>query len=184
MLVIDLLFFIILSTIVIYFSRHVILHPTSHGFYRFFSWECIAWLIARNYQYWFDDPFCWYQLISWVLLFLSLIYLYESVSKFIKLGKAQKERVDSNLYTFEKTTELIEAGFYKYIRHPMYGSLLFLTWGIFFKNINIEGFIFSTFSSIFLFITAKIDEKECKAYFGDIYANYMNRTKMFVPFVF
>jgi protein-S-isoprenylcysteine O-methyltransferase Ste14 len=33
----------------------------------------------------------------------------------------------------EKTTILVTTGAYRYIRHPLYSSLLFLAWGIFFK---------------------------------------------------
>jgi protein-S-isoprenylcysteine O-methyltransferase Ste14 len=180
---IDYIVFAALSLIVIYLSRHVVLHPNTHGFYRFLSWECIAWLFTRNYHDWFDEPFAWYQVIAWIILAFSIYYIFVAVSLFRKLGKAQKEREDKRLYTFEKTTELIESGLYKYIRHPMYGSLLLLSWGIFLKNINIEGFIVAAFSSLFLFITAKMDEKENIAYFGEKYINYMQRSKMFIPFV-
>jgi protein-S-isoprenylcysteine O-methyltransferase Ste14 len=184
MITLDIIIFAILSIIFIYFSRHVVLHPNTHGFYRFLSWECIAWLFSGIYRDWFYDPFSWNQIISWIFLVFSLYYIYVAVTLFRKLGKAQKEREDKRLYTFEKTTELIETGLYKFIRHPMYGSLLLLSWGIFLKDINVGGFIVATFSSVFLFITAKMDEKENIAYFGDQYVDYMRRSKMFIPFVF
>lgn len=181
---IDYIIFAVPSIIIIYFSRQVILHPNSHGFYRFLSWECIAWLFTRNYHDWFYDPFAWYQIIAWILLVFSLYYIYVAVTLFRKVGRAQKEREDKRLYTFEKTTKLIETGLYKYIRHPMYGSLLLLTWGIFFKNMNIVGLIVATFSSVLLFITGKMDERENIAYFGEKYVDYMKRSKMFIPYVF
>ena len=43
-------------------------------------------------------------------------------------------RVDEKLFKFEKTTELVTSGIFKYIRHPLYSSLIFLTWGIYFKH--------------------------------------------------
>ncbi len=43
-------------------------------------------------------------------------------------------RVDDKLFKFEKTTELVTTGIFKYIRHPLYSSLIFLTWGIYFKH--------------------------------------------------
>jgi protein-S-isoprenylcysteine O-methyltransferase Ste14 len=184
MTTLDLLIFAILSIITIYFSRHVILHPNTHGFYRFLSWECIVWLFARNYHDWFYEPLSWNQIISWIILGFSLYYIYVGVTLFRKLGKAQKDREDKRLYTFEKTTELIDTGLYKYIRHPMYGSLVLLTWGVFFKNMNLEGFVISAFSTFCLVITAKMDEKENIAYFGEKYVDYMKRSKMFFPFVF
>jgi len=51
-----------------------------------------------------------------------------------KIGKPGMNRDNKALYQFEKTSELIDTGIFKYIRHPLYSSLLFLTWGIFLKN--------------------------------------------------
>jgi protein-S-isoprenylcysteine O-methyltransferase Ste14 len=100
------------------------------------------------------------------------------------MGKPSQERTDDSLYTFEKTSELIESGIFKYIRHPLYGSLLFLTWGVFFKNPVVELLIIACISSIALVITAKIEEKEDIAYFGNKYREYMKRSKMFIPYLF
>jgi protein-S-isoprenylcysteine O-methyltransferase Ste14 len=36
---------------------------------------------------------------------------------------------------------------------------------------------------LFLTLTAKIEEKENKQYFGEAYQNYIQKTKMFIPFV-
>ena len=53
-----------LSSVVIILSRKTILKVRSHGFYRFFSWECISWLLASNYKFWFDHPLCARQVFS------------------------------------------------------------------------------------------------------------------------
>ncbi len=180
----DIIIFAVLSILVIYFSRRNLLHVRSHGFYRFLSWECIVVLFAANYKYWFDNPFGIYQIISWILLIITIYVVIAGVMKIKKAGKAQKSREDDKLYTFEKTTELIDTGIFKYIRHPLYASLLYLTWGIFFKQPAITLLIVSVLSSVFLYITARYDEKECSAYFGDKYTEYMTRSKRFVPFVF
>jgi protein-S-isoprenylcysteine O-methyltransferase Ste14 len=58
-----------------------------------------------------------------------------------------------------------------------------LTWGIFFKNINLTLFIISAISTICLLLTSLVEEKEDMKYFGKTYLDYMKRTKMFVPFV-
>ena len=52
---------------------HAILsrQPRSHGFYRFFAWEAILGLFLLNVDFWFRDPFAWYQIIAWTLLFAS-----------------------------------------------------------------------------------------------------------------
>jgi len=186
----ELIVFAAVSLIIILFSRHVIFNPKSHGFYRFFGWECIAWLAVNNYKYWFDDPFSVYQIISWILLFYAMILIIVGVVLMKTKGKANltsrqtgKTREDNTLYSFERTTKLIETGIYKYIRHPLYGSLIFLTWGIYFKSTTIEMLIISILSTIFLFITSLIEEKENIKYFGQEYKDYMKRSKMFIPYI-
>jgi protein-S-isoprenylcysteine O-methyltransferase Ste14 len=93
------------------------------------------------------------------------------------------QREDPSLYQFEKTSELVTTGIFRYIRHPMYSSLLFLTWAIWLKKPVLPGIIIALASSILLFLTALADEKECKVWFGDTYVEYMRRTKRFIPFL-
>jgi protein-S-isoprenylcysteine O-methyltransferase Ste14 len=179
-----LVIFILLSIPLVIISYQSILIPGSHGFNRFFGWEGTLWLSVSNIQYWFDDPFSIKQLISWVFLFYSLYLVIAGVILLKKKGKAQQSRADTSLFEFEKTTELVETGLYRYIRHPLYGSLIFLSWGIFLKHPSYFLLVVSMFATIMYYMTALKDEKECIAYFGEGYIDYMTRTKMFVPFIF
>jgi protein-S-isoprenylcysteine O-methyltransferase Ste14 len=179
-----LILFVILSLPIIYLSWQTIFNIKSHGFYRFFSWECILWLLVSNYKYWFVNALCTKQIFSWIFLFFAAYLIIAGVILLKKKGKPVSNRDEKELYQFEKTSELIDDGIFKYIRHPLYSSLLFLTWGIFLKNTANLLLIVSVTSSIFLFLTALSDEKECIKYFGDQYNRYMNRTKRFIPFVF
>jgi protein-S-isoprenylcysteine O-methyltransferase Ste14 len=88
------------------------------------------------------------------------------------------------LFGIEKTTELVIAGAYRYIRHPLYGSLLFLAWGGFFKHPSWVGGTLAVIATFFLTVTAKIEEAENIGFFGAAYQSYMKQTKMFIPFVF
>jgi len=85
---------------------------------------------------------------------------------------------------FEKTTELVKEGAYHYIRHPLYSSLLFLAWGMFFKSPFVGSAIAAITATAFLVATARADEAECVRYFGPPYEAYMKQTKMFIPFLF
>lgn len=176
--------FLILSIPVTIVSWRTIFNLKTHGFYRYFSWECICWLLATNYPFWFKDAFSATQIISWFLLFTSIYLVVAGVVLMKQRGKPKTDREGKTLYEFEKTTRLVDSGLYRYIRHPLYSSLLFLTWGICMKNPTSEMIIIAAFSSIFLFLTALNDEKECVAYFGDKYLEYMKRSKRFVPFIF
>jgi protein-S-isoprenylcysteine O-methyltransferase Ste14 len=173
----------ILSLPVILISWRTLFSIKTHGFYRFFSWECILWLLVSNYSSWFTDPFSMKQIFSWIFLFYSIYPVFAGTLLLKKAAKAKETRNDEKLYLFEKTAELIDTGIFKYIRHPLYSSLLFLTWGIFLKNTSWFLLTISVMSSVFLYLTALFDEQECLVYFGNKYSDYMKRTKRFIPFV-
>ena len=176
--------FVILSIIIIVVSWRTLFNFKSHGFYRFFSWEFIAWLAANNYKYWFENAFSLNQIFSWILLIISGYFLVFGVILMKKIGKPNEKRNKKNLYQFEQTTELIDKGIFKYIRHPLYSSLLFLTWGIFLKNTTFELLFITLLSTTFLYLTAIFEEKECINFFGNKYMEYMKRSKRFIPYIF
>ena len=179
------LIFLLGSVLLIYISHNSLRSPQSHGFYRFIAWECILALFVLNMKFWFYQPFSWNQLIAWILLLLSLIPLGFGVH-FLRIhGKPVERREgDPSLLAFEKTTQLVTDGVYKFIRHPLYCSLLLLTWGIFFKHPELTPLIIAVTATAFLIFTAKADEAECIRFFGPPYQEYMQRTKMFIPYLF
>jgi len=86
--------------------------------------------------------------------------------------------------SIEKTTELITVGAYRYIRHPLYSSGLFGTWGVFFKHPSWMGICLTIITTFFLTMTAKIEEAENIRYFGEAYQSHMKHTKMFLSYLF
>lgn len=168
----------------VYVSRASLRAPRSHGFYRFLAWEAILALILLNVGYWFERPFAPHQIISWLLLIISIVLVVQGVQLLRLVGKPNDRREDEALLGFEKTTTLVTVGIYKYIRHPLYASLLFLAWGAFFKNLSWLGVILTLAATLFLTLTAKVEEQESVRFFGPDYQAYMSRTKMFVPFLF
>ena len=180
----QLVVFVIASIGLIYISRES-LRVRAHGLYRFFAWEFILALFLLNVERWFDDPFAPHQLIAWTMLIVSAILVIVGVRLLRAIGKPDRARQDdSATIAFEKTTTLVEVGAYKYIRHPLYSSLLFLAWGIFFKAPSWLGGILAIGATIFLIATAKVEERENIRFFGAAYQTYIERTKMFVPLLF
>ncbi|MCK6585558.1 MAG: hypothetical protein L6Q49_20850 [Anaerolineales bacterium] len=177
--------FIILSAILLFISHKSLRSPRSHGFYRFFAWECMLGLFLLNVTFWFYKPLAWNQLIAWALLLVSLVPLGLGIYELRTKGKpAGIRNGDNSLLGFEKTTQLVVSGVYRYIRHPLYCSLLFLTWGIFFKQISAMGVLLAVLATTLLILTAKTDEAECIHFFGTQYQEYMKTTKMLIPFLF
>jgi len=175
----------IATGLLIYISRASLRPPVSHGFYRFFAWESILVLFLLNMDTWFVNPFSWHQLISWILLVASLVPLALGVKNLRSHGQPARERLGGpSLLAFEKTTALVTTGIYAHIRHPLYSSLLLLTWGIFFKVLSLPSVALALVATTFLIATASADERECIRFFGDAYKMYMQKTKRFVPFLF
>ena len=179
-----LVIFAVASAGLAYISRASLRAPRSHGFYRFFAWECILALFLLNVEVWFRDPFSIPQIISWLLLFASIIPVVQGVQLLRAAGKPDDRREEAPLLAFEKTTALVTEGVYRYIRHPLYSSLLLLTWGIFFKDLSWAGLALAVVATFFLAMTARAEEGENIRFFGAVYQDYMRRSKMFIPFLF
>ena len=177
--------FVVASAGLVYISRASLRAPRSHGFYRFFAWEAILALILVNVEYWFWNPFSLQQILSWIFLIASAFLVVHAVHLLRRIGKPDTQRSgDEAAIGFEKTTQLVVVGAYKYIRHPMYSSLLFLTWGVLFKDLSSLSGIFALAATVFLVATAKAEEKEDIRFFGTSYQTYIKQTKMFIPFLF
>ena len=177
--------FVLASAGIVYISRASLRAPRSHGFYRFFAWEAILALILLNLEYWFRDPFSMHQVLSWILLIVSAFLVIHAVHLLRIVGRPDAKRSDeAATIGIEKTTQLVSVGAYKYIRHPMYSSLLFLAWGVFFKDLSWLSGILALVSTACLVATAKVEEAEDIRFFGSAYQTYIKQTKMFIPFLF
>ena len=166
-----------------YVSRASLRVPRSHGFYRFFAWELMLLLIVMNIDGWYVVPVSFDQTISGILMAISLIVIILGYGILRLLGERDDSRNDGALMVFEKTSVLVTHGIYRYIRHPMYSSLIFLDWGLFFKRMSWLSGGIALFACFFLVITSLVEEAENIRYFGAQYLEYMKRTKRFIPFM-
>jgi protein-S-isoprenylcysteine O-methyltransferase Ste14 len=173
----------VVSIFLAYISRKPLARPRSHGFHRFFAWESIVALFLLNLPHWIDHPFSPGQLVSWTFITISAVLALYGAHLLRSMGQPDPARANAELFAFERTSRLVTEGIYTYIRHPLYSSLLFLTWGVFLKHASWSALLLSLFSSLFLFLTAKSDEAECLEYFGLSYRDYMQRTRRFLPFL-
>jgi protein-S-isoprenylcysteine O-methyltransferase Ste14 len=177
--------FLFASAGLVYISRASLRLPRSHGFYRFFAWEAILALFLLNVEYWFWNPFSLPQIISWILLTASAFLVVHAAHLLRLMGKPDAlRRDDAAAIAFEKTTRLVAKGAYRHIRHPMYSSLLFLTWGVLFKDLSLLSGLLALAATLFLIATARAEEAENLRFFGGEYGTYIQQTKMFIPFLF
>lgn len=175
--------FAVASVPIIWVSRRSLRHPSSHGFSRFFAFEATLALILLNAPHWFAHPFGVRQLASWFLLSVSLLLVVWGFVLLRRLGGFSPTAEASPTFDWENTGRLVTTGIYRYIRHPMYSSLLFLAWGAVLKSVTIGTLLLGAAASLALAATAKTEEAENVARFGQEYRDYMTRTRRFVPFL-
>jgi len=142
------------------------------------QWETILALTLFNLDHWFTHLFAWYQLVFWFPLVISLFVVIHGVRLLKQMGKQDAQRNDLPMLEFEKTTTIVTAGAYRYIRHPLYSLLLFLAWGIAFKSPGWLNLLLAVIA------TARAKEAEDIRFFGPAYQEYMQHTRMFIPFLF
>jgi len=146
-------------------------HP--YRFPRFLAFESILSLIFLNAAVWFLDPLSALQVISWICLICSI---YLAGQGFFLIKTKGNPAGD-----FEDTTRLITSGVYKFIRHPLYTSLLLFSLGAFLKDPSLMGTGLVITTAIGVYLTARIEEGHNLERFGDAYQDYMDQTKRFIP---
>jgi protein-S-isoprenylcysteine O-methyltransferase Ste14 len=172
-------FFTAATILIIIFSWFIsIRRGRYHGIARFFAFESITLLAVMAAKYWFLAPFSPLQTASWIFLLFSI---YTAVTGFLLLVSMGRPK---RLVEFEETTKLVTNGMYKYIRHPLYCSLVLLGAGIFLKHISTASLILVIINTLALYITARMEESEMIKGFGNEYRKYMKVSKMFIPFIF
>jgi protein-S-isoprenylcysteine O-methyltransferase Ste14 len=173
------------SAVIVWLSWRSLRRLGSHGFYRFFAFELLWALILLNVPVWFRDPFSARQLLSYFLGALSIGLAVEGFRLLRVIGKPSPRDARGTDLGFESTTTLVTVGVYRFIRHPLYGSLLALVGCVYVKNpLPISRIVLALSAAGFLVATAIAEEKENLARFGAAYVAYMKRTRRFIPFLF
>jgi len=177
--------FLAASAAIVRLSWRSLRRRRSHGFYRFFAFELLVALILLNVPVWFEHPLSARQLVSWTLGAVSIGLAIEGFRLLQLVGKPEDAGAQDANLSFENTTTLVTVGVYRFIRHPMYASLLALAWCAQLKNpLSLLSIVLAIGASGFLFATAKVEESENLARFGPPYAAYRRGTWRFIPFVF
>jgi protein-S-isoprenylcysteine O-methyltransferase Ste14 len=175
--------FIGIAALLVAVSRHSLLRPQTHGFHRLFGFMAIvamAWLTLPGWERSQD----WRITLSSLCLFVSLYLVGHGLLCLLWYGGRSQRRRDRANFAFENTDRLVESGLYRYIRHPMYGSLILLLWGFYLKAPDWPGSLLGLAGTLMLIQAARVEERENVRAFGRAYRDYIRRTWMFLPFVF
>lgn len=173
--------FIVLSCALAWVCRRQLVNPRCHGFYRFFAFEGILWLLLNALPQWHQDLVSVLQVLSLLLMLSALGLVCAGVYGLrVHGGSSARQQADEN-FSFENTSHLVTQGIFAYIRHPMYTSLLLLNWGLVLKRPELDAIGIALMVSLALYLTARTEERENHAFFGGSYADYVKRSGMFLP---
>lgn len=172
---ITMVIFLLISGLALVISWRDLLRPQAHGFPRFFAFETLTLLTLDSVDRWFEAPFSALQILSWLLLILSLLLAVGGFSALRALGAPQGG--------LENTTRLVTTGPYRLLRHPLYASLFYFGWGVVCKAPTWAHAALALGATAFLTWTALLEEQENLRRFGEPYAVYMRETKRFIPWL-
>jgi protein-S-isoprenylcysteine O-methyltransferase Ste14 len=158
--------FVVASTAFATLTWRCLRSPRSHGFYRFIAFELLLALVLSNVPDWFHQLFSIRQAVSSSLLTVSLVLAIEGFRLLRKIGRPLSDGAPGTNLSFENTTILVKVGVYRFIRHPMYASVLALVWGVFLKRPSVIGLGLALGASGFLVATSVAEERENLARFG------------------
>ncbi len=114
--------------------------------------------------------------LAGLILFIGGVVL--NVYSRIILGSAH-----NTARKFSKPNRLIQHGPYRYIRHPIYSSILLMGLGFELSVASYLFFIVLVLVVVVVFFYTVKEEKKIKNWFPQ-YKDYQNRTKKFIPFIF
>lgn len=171
-----LLLLLALSAVAVTASHHAWRARQAYGFSRFFAFESLVLLIVWNTHRWFRDPFSRQQMVSWIIFVASTALAVHGLHLLKVVGKARAR-------IMEDTQIVVRVGAYRYIRHPLYASLMLFGWGVFLKGGDFASASLALAATILLISTARYEEYFNIGRFGTVYSEYMRSTKMFLPFL-
>lgn len=85
---------------------------------------------------------------------------------------------------FKENHALVEYGPYRWVRHPIYTSMLLMMFGTALAMERVESFIGLILIFVGLQIKLTQEEKLMLKHFPDSYPSYMSRVKRLIPFVY
>ncbi|MGD8388442.1 MAG: isoprenylcysteine carboxylmethyltransferase family protein [Desulfobacteraceae bacterium] len=146
-----------------------------HGPYMFVSAQGLLLLFVLNSGSMFRAPWGPQQAFSWALMYLS--------AGFALLGFYALRRHGKPVQNWEDTSRLVQEGVFRFIRHPLYTSLMLLAVGVFLKDVSpwTTGACLVTLG--FLVAASRVEERENLVKFGIPYEHYILRTKRYLPFL-
>jgi protein-S-isoprenylcysteine O-methyltransferase Ste14 len=179
-IIVKTIIFLLGSAAILKISWPDIFNTSRRNFYLFFALEFFLILILAYSGYWLRNPFTPFRIFCWLILFGAFVLAGYGVYQLLQFGKPSAKN------NIETTTYLVTTGVYRYIRHPLYSALIAVGAISLFKSDFpwLMAICLFCVATVFLYATARIEDQENTLKFGEEYAVYIDRTRMFVPYIF
>lgn len=116
--------------------------------------------------------------------YFGLLFLFTGFT----ISMAARRQLDTNWtnsyeYQIKRNHSIVTKGIYRYIRHPIYTGIIFTLLG---TQLVVQSYLvfFIPIAMLMCYYWGKREEKILLKHFGNKYKNYMNKTKMFIPYFF
>lgn len=162
-------------------SRRTFSDTRSYRFFRFIAFETLWALIVLTGPSLLRFGLSPGSIIAG-MMFLTAFLL--GTSSILLLVRARKPAQPTRHQPASNRTQAptpVTTGPFRYIRHPIYTSLLLVAWGMTARHFTFFSILLSLALTGLLLLTARAEELENLERFGEAYDRYMERTKMFVP---
>jgi protein-S-isoprenylcysteine O-methyltransferase Ste14 len=167
--------FILLSFLIFLRFRKGIFAFREHEPYMFAAAQGLLVLLFINGGVLLENPFTPRRIFSWSLLLVSAAMAMAGFYGLRRHGQA--------VQNWENTTRLVRKGVFRYIRHPLYASLMVLATGILSNDLSWRAAAACTFTLCFLVAASRVEEGKNAAKFGEEYQRYQGETKRYFPFI-
>ncbi len=154
-------------------------NPESHEFFRTLALLALWAVFVISLPWWSRDVPTARQAASWLILAAGLIL--GASALFFLHAKRNHGTVISGSVPPGQPHHLVTGGPYRYIRHPIYGSMILLAWGLVLKSGSWIAVFSALLATGLLYLTARTEEDANLDRFGMEYEKYMAATRMFVP---
>ena len=121
--------------------------------------------------------------ISGIVDFLALLLIVSGVT-FAVYGLYSLGRSFSPLPTLRIKHSLVTKGAYAYCRHPLYGGLLMVAFGLAALTTSESRLLFALLLSLILHFKTKAEEAALLARYGAEYSSYQYKVARFIPYFF
>lgn len=144
------------------------------------SMYLISWVIGRN----LPDGILWghtlNQYIGYWGMYINIIC---AITAFCLIGNGWYNIYHKYWSRKKGEGRVVKTGVYRYIRHPQYTGLFLLTIGMILEWATLPMLLMWPVIFYMYYRLAKREEKDMVQEFGEEYRLYMDKTKMFIPFI-